>query len=440
MSANTSDGKYVTEQNHSVTYNTDVHPFRRPQVRKLRERLKGPPRFMVAIFGPRQAGKTTIVRQALEQTDIPSRYLAIDAPDWLGQNPSPPAVTAARGRPPTAGTERLVWEWRVARAEAESSGDGFVLVLDEIQKVPDWSNTVKGLWDSDRARNCPLRVALLGSAPLLLQSGLNETMAGRFLPMPVTHWTYREMEQAFGFSLDEYIYFGAYPGAAHLRGNLDEWRTYVLSSIVAPAVERDILAMVPVDKPALLGQLAETAFSYSGQIVSYRKMLGQLQDAGNATTLARYLDLLSRVGLVAGLSKYSRAPLRSRRSSPKLNVLNTALMTAGSTYSLEEARSDRSFWGRIVESAVGAHLLNTATPGIKVQYWRDGGFEVDFVLKGGPSLLGIEVKSGERVRDRTGMDEFSRRNPTANQLLVGGGGVPLDEFLSEPAERWLKGR
>ena len=409
-------------------------------MRELCDLLEASPEFMIAIFGPRQTGKTTIMRQALVRTNIPGRLLPIDSLEQPGLEPLPGIGSLSPVIPPAGSKEWLVRHWRAARAEAELTGRGFVLVLDEIQKLPDWSETVKGLWDADRARDCPLRVVLLGSAPLLLQSGLNESLMGRFLPLPVTHWTYEEMSQGFGFSLDEYLYFGGYPGPAHIRGNSKLWKGYMAESIVAPAIDRDLLAMTRVDKPALLRRLVDAALNYSGQIVSYNKLLGQLQDAGNTTTLARYLDLLSRVGLVAGLSKYSGAHIRSRVSSPKLNVLNTALMTAGSTYTFDEAHNDRTFWGRIVESAVGAHLVNTATPGIEVQYWRDGNAEVDFVLRGGPRIVGIEVKSGGTLRHARGMDAFRAKNAVDHCLVVGGGGVPLDEFLSEPAEHWLRRR
>ncbi|MDE0629201.1 MAG: DUF4143 domain-containing protein [Bryobacterales bacterium] len=412
--------------------------FLRPQVGELCDLLEASPKFMIAIFGPRQTGKTTIVRQAMEQTDIPGRLLPIDSSEELPRGPWPDVGNLPPLISPTGSKEWLVRQWRAARAEAESTGRGFVLALDEIQKLPDWPDTVKGLWDADRAHACPLRVVLLGSAPLRLQSGLKESLMGRFLPLPVTHWTYEEMSQGFGFSLDEFLYFGGYPGPAHLRGNPRMWRGYIAESIVAPAMDRDLIAMTQVRKPALLRRLVAAAFSYSGQIVSYNKLLGQLQDAGNTTTLAHYLDLLSDVGLVAGLSKYSGSQFRSRASSPKLNVLNTSLMTAGSTYAFDEARNDRTFWGRIVESAVGAHLVNTATHGIHVHYWRDGNAEVDYVLRGGPRVVGIEVKSGGKSRYARGARQFRAKHAVNHCLVVGGGGVPLDEFLNQPAEHWLK--
>ena len=347
---------------------------------------------------------TTMVHQALARTDRPSQYLAVDEPA-----PSTPGISVVTSLEDTAPlTEErdrgwLVRTWEDARRGARESQQGFVLVFDEIQKIPDWSDTIKGLWDADRARNLPLHVVVLGSAPLPMQSGLSESLAGRFEPIRLTHWTFAEMSAAFDLTLDEYIYFGGYPGAAGLIKDEDRWRDYILHALVEPHLERDLLAMTRVDKPALLKNLLELGASYSGQILSYNKMLGQLQDAGNTTTLARYLDLLSTAGLLTGLPKHSGSSQRRRASSPKLNVLNTALMTAASGYSFAEARADRTFWGRLVESAVGAHLFNTAPPNLSMSYWRDGPHEVDFVLRRGPRVAGIEVKSGDgRANDRRG--------------------------------------
>ena len=415
-----------------------MFPFQRSQVRSICQLLESPPEHIIAIFGPRQVGKTTIVGQALAQTPLPGRYLAVDEPDYpppgLEYRPGETDVRKLQERD----TDWLVRQWHSARLEAERSGQGFVLVLDEIQKLPDWSSTVKGLWDADRSHGCPLRVVLLGSAPLLMQSGLNESLAGRFLPIPVTHWSYEETSQAFGFSLDEYCYFGGYPGAASLKDNPELWRDYILGAIVAPAIERDLLAMTRIDKPALLRRLVEVGSSYSARIVAYNKIMGHLQDAGNTTTLARYLYLLSRVGLLAGLPNYHKSRHRRRASRPKFNVLNTAIMTAASGYGFIEARYDRSFWGRIVESAVGAHLFNTATSDTRVYYWRDGNDEVDFVLERGPRVVAIEVKSGVKAPLTRGMDEFTRRYKPHKIVRVGGEGIPLDEFLSEPAGRWFE--
>ena len=414
--------------------------FQRAQVATLLRRLAEEPSRIIALFGPRQTGKTTIVRQALRQVEQPGRYLAVDEPD-TPDSPTlriPPAASETTfTRSHARDTEWLVRSWEGARRAAGQSPRGCVLVFDEIQKIPRWSETVKGLWDADRASDCPLRVVILGSSPLLMQSGLTESLAGRFEPIRVTHWSFPEMADAFGFDLSAYLFFGGYPGAASLVRDPAKWRDYILRALVEPNIERDLLSMTRVDKPALLKRLFELGAAWSGQILSYTKMLGQLQDAGNTTTLARYLDLLAGAGLLAGLPKYASRPHR-RGSSPKLIVLNTALMTAGSGYAFDEAGADRSFWGRIVESAVGAHLHNTATSDIRLYYWRDGSLEVDFVLQRGPRLVAIEVKSGPRRASPRGLATFTERFRPQRSLIVGEGGVPLHEFLAAPAGRWFE--
>ena len=292
---------------------------------------------------------------------------------------------------------------------------------------------------ANRRHGRRLHVVLLGSAPLLMQRGMSESLAGRYETVRLTHWSFAEMSEAFDFDLPGYVYFGGYPGAATLRRNPERWREYIAGSVIEPNIERGVLAMQRVDKPALLKRLFELGTEYSGQILSYNKMLGQLQDAGNTTTLARYLDLLSHGGLIAGLSNHANHAHRRRASSPKLNVLNTALMSAGSGYTFEQAQADRSFWGRLVESAVGAHLFNTGRPEIRLRYWRNEGREVDFVLERGRRLVAFEVKSGARRPSLSGLREFEERFDVENSILVGEGGVPLAEFLSVPAREWFEG-
>ena len=415
-----------------------MEPFKRSQIITLGDRLAEAPHRLIALFGPRQTGKTTLIRQALRQIELKSLYLAVDAPTSPVLHVLAEASEKTVSLPQVRDADWLVQNWEDARREAERFRRGFVLVFDEIQKIPRWSETVKGLWDADRARGCPLHVVLLGSAPLPIQSGLHESLAGRFESIRVTHWSFKEMSEAFDFDLPQYLYFGGYPGAVPFVRDQDRWRDYVLGALVEPNIERDLLLMTRVDKPALLKRLFELGAAYSGQILSYNKMLGQLQDAGNTTTLARYLDLLSRAGLLTGLLKYSNQPLRSKRSSPKLNVLNTALMTAGSGYSFDEAQADRTFWGRLVESAVGAHLFNTASSDIQLHYWRDGSLEVDFVLQRGSQSIPIEVKSGLKMRPLRGMDTFKQQFSPRRSLLVGEGGIPLDKFLTVSAHQWFE--
>ena len=415
-----------------------MNSFQRSQVNFLLQRLAEAPHRITALSGPRQTGKTTIVQQARPQIDLDVMYVPVDEPD--SPQISVP-FTAAETTFPLSRERNPAWlvqKWTEARLRAERTPRGAALVLDEIQKVPRWSETVKGLWDADRARNCPLHVVILGSAPLLMQSGLSESLAGRFEAIRVAHWSFREMSEAFDFDLPTYLYFGGYPGAARYVREPERWRDYVLNSLVEPNIERDILSMTRVDKPALLKQLFELGVDYSGQLMSYNKMLGQLQEAGNTTTLARYLNLLGTVGMLAGMMKYAHRPQRRRASSPKLNVLNTALMAARSGYSFAEAQADRSFWGRLVESAVGAHLLNTAPSDVSVHYWREGSLEVDFVLRRGVRVVAIEVKSGAKRTTTRGMEEFTRRFNPRRSLIVGEGGVPLNEFLAVPAQHWFE--
>ena len=409
--------------------------FQRHQVATLVDRLNDRPARLILVSGPRQTGKTTIVLQALEHIERPHTYIAVDEP-YTPHAPveDEPHWDSAAGQRDSAWIAR---NWTHARLRTERSGQGFILVFDEIQNIPNWSNTVKGLWDADRRNGTNLHVVILGSAPLLMQRGTSESLAGRFETIQVTHWSFAEMKDAFDFDLPQYLYFGGYPGAAAHKGDNEQWRDYITNALVEPHIERDILAMERVDKPILLKRLFELSAEFSGQILSYSKMLGQLDDAGNTTTLARYLHLLERSGLVVGLMNYEGKWRRLRSSSPKLNVLNTALMTALSSYSFEEAQSDRTFWGRLVETAVGAHLFNTSQRGTRMDYWRYRDREVDFVVQRGPHVIAIEVKSGARRHGMRGLNAFEKKFKGARHLLIGDDGIPIEEFLSHPAEHWI---
>jgi predicted AAA+ superfamily ATPase len=392
--------------------------YERPQGAVLRERLAEPRRFVQIVAGPRQVGKSTLVQQVTSGLKIPVRYVSADEPtlrgtDWIGQ------------------------QWEAARLEIAGKA-GAVLVLDEIQKIPHWSETVKRLWDEDTRRKRPLKVVLLGSAPLLIAKGLTESLAGRFETLRLAHWTYSEMREGFGWDLEKFLYFGGYPGAAPLIKDPARWSRYIADSLIETSISRDVLLLTRVDKPALLRRLFELACRYSGQVLSYTKMLGQLQDAGNTTTLAHYLDLLAGAGMVCGLSKYAGDAARSRASSPKLQVLNTALMTVMSGLSPQEALVDREFRGRLIESAVGAHLANAAASGeCELYYWRDVGKEVDFITKAQSRVTAIEVKSGRAPQAHSGTRAFSEAFKVKRTLLVGGDGISVEQFLRDPVLKHL---
>jgi hypothetical protein len=335
----------------------------------------------------------------------------------------------------------IAQQWDIARLKMTDRGrkKGALLILDEAQKVSEWSDTVKRLWDEDTRSGLPLKVVLLGSSPLLVQRGLTESLAGRFEVIPVMHWSYAEMREAFGLSLERYILYGGYPGAAGLLKDHERWARYIIDSLIETTISRDILLLTRVDKPALLRRLFHLCCDYSGQVLSYQKMLGQLHDAGNTTTLAHYLELLNGAGLIAGLPKFSGKRVMQRSSSPKVQVFNTALMSAVSNLSFEEARQDRDYWGRLVESTVGSHLINgTRGKNIEVFYWLERSQEVDFVLRSGGNIVAIEVKSGRKRERLTGMEAFSRAFRVKRQLLVGSQGIPLAEFLSTPVEAWFR--
>ena len=408
--------------------NSRHHVYQREQVATIRERMLEPPQSIISIFGPRQTGKTTAVRQALESVveehGFQGRYEAVDAVGPLGNAVAAP-VAAAGGLPvpPVRSDARwLVETWDASRQRAWNSRCGFVLVLDEIQVLDDWSVLVKGLWDEDRASGCPLRVVILGSATLRIQTGLQESLAGRFEPIRVTHWSYPEMSRIFGFSLEEYIYYGGYPATAPRIGDWQRWLSYVQTALVEPVIERDIVGMTRVDKPELLKRLFEVGAIRSGQIVQYNKLLGEHQGRGNAATLKRYLGLLGNAGLLAGLGNHAISQVSAKPSHPKLNVLNTALMSSALGRELPEIRNDRESWGRLVESSVGAHLINTALSCTKVRYWRYNGYEVDFVLLRGSRVIGVEVKSGSHAAPTSGMSEFENRCSPYKTLLVDGVG------------------
>jgi predicted AAA+ superfamily ATPase len=395
--------------------------FKRPIYQLIAGRLAEPRRFIQVLSGPRQTGKTTLARQITGDLKLPSHYASADEPTlrdrtWLEQQ----------------------WEIARTRVRSDRTSRKGLFVLDEVQKIGGWSETVKRLWDEDTASNLPLQVVLLGSSPLLVQQGLTESLAGRFEIIPVMHWSFGEMKEAFGWSLDEYIFYGGYPGAAGLIPDPQRWSNYIVNSLIETTISRDILLMTRVDKPALLRRLFELGCSYSSQILSYQKMLGQLQDAGNTTTLAHYLNLLEGAGLLAGLQKYAGQRVRQRASSPKLQVLNTALMTAQSQLIIEEARTDPDYWGRLVESAVGATLINGLRGGrIQIFYWSSRNREVDFVMCRGKTLLTLEVKSGRRRTSLPGIQEFSKQFEVKMKLLVGAQGIPLEEFFLRSPEEWL---
>ncbi len=391
--------------------------MKRPIFDELQKRVKEPRKFIQVLLGPRQVGKTTLALDLEKSLQIPCYYVSAD----------------------TATLEDLAWiqtQWETARQRVKGEG---LFIIDEVQKIPHWSDLIKKLYDDTRNRR-NLKVIILGSSPWLMQKGLSESLAGRFEILPITHWSYSEMSDCFGWDLNRYIYFGGYPGPASFANEHDfpRWLNYINDSLIETAISRDILLMTQVNKPILLRRLFQLGCIYSSQVLSYQKMLGQLQDAGNTTTLAHYLDLLSGAGLLTGIEKYANHPLRTKASSPKLQVLNTALMSSQSGKTFQEMKNDPSSWGRLVESAIGAHLANGIRgTQIELFYWREKNEEVDFVLKKGSSLTAIEVKSSSVKEKLSGLDSFNEAFRPKKLLLVGQGGIPIEDFLKTPASEWI---
>ncbi len=387
--------------------------YQRVDKKILLKRLKDEPRrFIQVVYGPRQVGKTTLVRQVMRELDYPSQLVAADAV-------------------PASDKLWIAQQWEAARfQQAKQADQPFLLVIDEVQKIDNWSEQVKAEWDKDSADERDIRLVLLGSSRLMLQQGLTESLAVRFEATYLGHWSYREMKDAFGLTAEEFVWFGGYPGAITLKDDEDRWKSYVRDALLETSISKDILMLTRVDKPAMMKRLFELGSSYSGQVLSFTKILGQLTEAGNTTTLANYLELLNDAGLLGGLEKYSPNMVRKRASSPKFQVHNTAIMSGIFGESLDTLLEAPKIWGRWVESAVGAHLVNQVFKDKKLSlyYWKEGNDEVDFVLEYKKKVIGLEVKSGYTGR-LTGLIAFKEKFNPDKALVIGSGGIPWQEFL-----------
>ena len=386
--------------------------YKRTEYQIIKERIKESRKFIQVVMGARQIGKSTVVKQVLNDLDEPYRMFSAD-------------------NIPTTNSAWISDCWAAARSLKENKGwDSIVLVIDEIQKITNWSEVVKKEWDADTFNDTNIKVLLLGSSRVLLEKGLSESLAGRFEEIRMTHWSYQEMKECFGFTLDQYIFYGGYPGAAPLIHDEDRFSQYIQSAIIEATINKDILMDTPISKPALLRQTFELGAAYSGEILSLNKMLGSLQDAGNTVTLASYINLLNESGLLCGLQKYSIDLARRRASIPKLQVYNNALKMVYSPLTFEEVLVDRKSWGRIVESCIGAYLVSQAfVHRFEVFYWRERDDEVDFILRKKSSVIAIEVKSNAEKKT-AGLEKFKQLFQPNKAFIVGDGGISIEDFLS----------
>jgi predicted AAA+ superfamily ATPase len=383
----------------------------RAQLQVITKRVLEPRKFIQVLIGPRQVGKTTMASQMLRKINIPYVFESADA------------VSAVN-----AGWIEQLWEAARLKMKVQSTRE-FILVIDEIQKIPNWSETVKRMWDRDTINETGIKLVLLGSSRLLLHKGLTESLAGRFETMYLGHWSFGEMEEAFNWNADQYAWFGGYPGGAELIQDEDRWKNYINNSLIETSVSKDILMLTRVDKPALLKRLFELGCEYSGQILSFTKMQGQLQDAGNTTTLSHYLNLLDTAGLLAGIEKYAADIIRKRSSSPKFQVHNNALLSAQKNESFNEVIQKPAEWGHIIESSLGAHLINNSiSQNYSVYYWRERNDEVDFVLERRGKVIAVEVKSNDS-ENKKGLEVFRKKFNPDKLYLISNRGLSWQEFL-----------
>lgn len=388
--------------------------YERQQLSILKDRMAEPRRRIQIIMGPRQVGKSTLVGQFADGTNVSFDLFSADGVNRYD-------------------TQWIPAHWQQARMKMDQNEESeHILIIDEIQKILGWSEQVKKEWDTDTRQKRNLKVILLGSSRILLEKDLNESLEGRFETIKMGFWEWQEMRDAFGFTMQEYIYFGGFPGLAPDIKDEDRWRSLMEDTIITPILTRDILEIEEIRNPALLRQVFELACIESAREFSLTKMQGTM-NRGTVPTIKTYLNILDQTMTVKPIQKYSPSPVKEKNSVPKMQVYNSAFRNRYGLYTFKEAVMDATEWGRQVESAVGAFLSNRSIlDGFDLLYWRDEKKkECDFVLKKGQALVAIEVKS-KSADDTKGFEEFKRlyENHISSALIVGPEGFPLEDFFS----------
>lgn len=387
--------------------------YQRRHLNILKSRMAEPRRRMQIVMGPRQVGKSTLVGQFTEGISVPFDFFAADGVNRFDSSWIPN-------------------KWQQVRMRMDiHSEQEHILIIDEVQKIRGWSEQVKKEWDEDSRSHRNLKVILLGSPRLLSQKGLEESLEGRFETIKMGYWDWQEMHEAFGFSMDEYVYFGGFPGLAPDIQDEDRWRNLMEDSIISPILTRDILEIEEIRNPALLRQVFELACIESAKELSLTKMQGTM-NSSTVPTIKNYLDILNKSMIVQPLQNYSPSRVKEKQSVPKMQVFNNAFRNRFGTFSFDEARVDPAEWGRLVESAVGAHLANRAmTDDYELFYWRnERRQECDYVLRKGQALVAIEVKSGS-VDKTVGFEKFKEQfaDKVTAAFIVGPHALPLDDFF-----------
>ena len=389
--------------------------YKRSVYYKIFDRLFQKSPFIQVISGPRQVGKTTLIKQLFSE------------PHWHG------IYAIADGI--SHDTQWIESQFNTALLKQQTDlNTPVILAIDEIQKIENWSEIVKRLFDEQKFSNkSPIQLILLGSSNWLLQIGLSESLAGRFEQWNIDHWTFNELHDAFNVTHEEYVYFGSYPGAIPMIKDEDRWKNYIRQSLIETVITKDVLLMNRIEKPALLRRLFELGTQYSGQILSFTKIMGQLQEAKNTTTLSHYLELLNHAGLLTGLSKFAMDQARKRNSSPKWQTKNNALMSSLHDYNFEQIQSDKKTWGRWVESAVGTHLLAHKGSDLNIYYWNESNAEVDFILEYKGKYIALDVKlSHDKV---SGLNQFSKQFSPSKIYQLSNTGFSWQQLISmDPRE------
>ncbi|NBX93829.1 MAG: ATP-binding protein [Proteobacteria bacterium] len=359
--------------------------YNRPLAQKLKKRLQDSRCYIQVLVGPRQVGKTTALKAALQGKGV---YETADSPTPL-----------------TAEILNQWWDRALQNPEK-------ILAVDEIQKIAGWSEVIKRRWDE---APYSLKVVLTGSSALLLEKALGESLAGRFELIRATHWNFSEAHEAFGMTLQQFIEFGCYPGSLSLLPEIDRWGDYIRDSIVESVLGRDLLMLHPVSNPALLRQVFSLALGMPAHVLSLQKMVGQLQSKISLPTLQSYLSLLGQAFLVSGISKYSANLFREKKSSPKLIVHDNALLRAF-VRPIESTLSGEVM-GYYFENAIGARFVEA---GWDTFYWKSGDKEVDYVVHGPQGeKYAIEVKSTLcSSKDLNGLKTFCQTHSEYQPCLI----------------------
>ena len=387
--------------------------YKRQHLAILHKRMAEPRKRIQIVMGPRQVGKSTMVGQFASKLKVPYDIFAADAVNRYDSSWIPNRWQE----------ERIKMNLRQEKER--------ILVIDEIQKIENWSEQVKKEWDSDTREGRNLKVILLGSSRVLLQKGLEDSLAGRFETIKMGYWDWTEMREAFGFSLDQYVYFGGFPGLADTINDENRWQNLVEGSIISPILARDIIEIEEIRNSALLRQVFELACIESAKELSLTKMQSTL-NKGTVPTIKTYLNILDQTMTVKPLQKYAPSAIREKNSIPKMQVYNSGFRNRYAQFTFEQARTNPAEWGRLVESSVGAHLANhSILDGFDLLYWRnERKQECDYVLKKGQKLVAIEVKSS-RADNTSGFEEFKKlySDKIGTALIVGPEGLPLEDFF-----------